>query len=106
MRSAGVLRTLTYPTTTLGRLVDQAADRFGDAIALLFGDQSWTYGELRSMVNRTAGGLAIMGVRRGDRVLLALPNCPEFVMTFLAAQKLGAIVVNAGPLMGHDDLTP
>jgi long-chain acyl-CoA synthetase len=86
-------------------LVDQAADRFGDAVALLFGDQTWTYRELRSMVNRTAGGLATMGVRRGDRVLLALPNCPEFVMTFLAAQKLGAIVVNAGPLMGHDDLS-
>ena len=51
-----------------------------------------------------AGGLAHLGVRRGERVLMALPNCPEFVITFLAIQKLGAIVVNVGPLMGRDDL--
>src|SRR5207248_3469884 len=54
--------------------------------------------------NRMAGGLASLGVRRGDRVLMTLPNCPEFVITFFAVQKLGAVVVNAGPLMGADDL--
>src|SRR6185437_3099781 len=62
------------------------------------------YRELLAAVNRMAGGLAHLGVRRGERVLLVLPNCPEFVIAFFAIQKLGAVVVNAGPLMGRDDL--
>jgi long-chain acyl-CoA synthetase len=102
---AGIPRTLTYPTCTLGRLVDHAADRYGDATAIVYGNSRWNYRELLAQVNRMAGGLAGLGVRRGDRVLLTLPNCPEMVVGFLAVQKLGAVVVNAGPLMGVDDLT-
>ena len=101
---AAIPRTLTYPSTTLGRMLDQTADRFGTSPAILFGQQTWTYGELQTQVNRAAGGLASLGVRRGDRVLLTLPNCPEFFTIFFAAQKLGAVVVNAGPLMGPDDI--
>jgi len=101
---AGIPRTLHYPTTTLGRIVDQAAERFGDNAAVVYNQQTWTYRELLERVNRLAGGLARLGVRTGDRVLMALPNCPEFVLTFFAVQKLGAILVNAGPLMGIDDL--
>ena len=101
---AGIPRSLVYPTTTLGRILDQSADRFGDAPAIVYGSLRWTYRELLAQVNRTAGGLASLGVHRGDRVLFTLPNCPEFVTSFLAVQKLGALVVNAGPLMGSDDL--
>lgn len=97
-------RTLQYPTTTLGRLLDQAAERFGDVPAVLYNQKRWTYRELLGSVNRMAGGLARSGVRHGDRVVLALPNCPEYVMSFFALQKLGALVINAGPLVGADDL--
>lgn len=100
----GIPRTLQYPTTTLARILDQAAERFGDVPALLYNQRRWTYRELLAGVNRMAGGLSRYGVRRGDRVVLALPNCPEYVIGFFALQKLGAIVVNAGPLMGPDDL--
>src|SRR5688572_907196 len=102
---ASIPRSLVYPTTTLGRILDQSADRFGDATAVVYGQTRWTYTELLAQVNRTAGGLASLGVRRGDRVLLTLPNCPEMVTTFLAVQKLAAVAVNVGPLMGADDLT-
>jgi long-chain acyl-CoA synthetase len=101
----GIPRTLTYPTCTIGRLVDHAADRFGDATSMVYGTSRWTYRDLLAQVNRMAGGLAGLGVRRGDRVLFTLPNCPEMVVSFLAVQKLGAVVVNAGPLMGIDDLS-
>src|SRR5579862_7785179 len=50
---AGVARTLTYPTTTLGRILDQTADRFGDAVALVYEHKQWTYRELLAAVNRT-----------------------------------------------------
>src|SRR3954467_694444 len=101
---AGIPRHLTYPSTTLARVLDQTADRFGHAPAIFYNDKQWTYAELLAKVNRMAGGLASLGVRRGDRVLITLPNCPEFVITFFAIQKLGAVVVNVGPLMGADDL--
>src|SRR5688500_14470419 len=62
---AGYPRTLVYPGTTLGRLLDQSADRFPDATAVVYGDSRWTYRELLNRVNRLAGGLASLGVRRG-----------------------------------------
>ena len=99
----GIPRTLRYPTTTLGRLVDQAAERFGDVTALIYDRKQWSYRELLAEVNRMAGGLSRLGVRSGDRVVLRLPNCPEYVIGFFAVQKLGAVVVNGSPLMGADD---
>src|SRR4051794_3633529 len=50
---AGIPRTLIYPSTTLGRILDQSADRFADATALVYVDLQWTYRELLSQVNRT-----------------------------------------------------
>lgn len=100
----GIPRSLYYPTTTLGRIVDQAADRFGERAALVYNQRRWTYAELLARVNRMAGGLSRLGVRKGDRVVVTLPNCPEYVTAFFAVQKLGAVLVNAGPLMGLDDL--
>ncbi|MDP9174102.1 MAG: AMP-binding protein [Planctomycetota bacterium] len=104
LQAAGVPSSLVYPSTTLSRLLDQTADRFGDAVALVYQQRRWTYRELLQDVNRIAGGLAQLGVRQRDRVLLALPNSPEFVAAFFAIQKLGAVVVNVGPVMGADDL--
>jgi long-chain acyl-CoA synthetase len=103
--AAQIPRTLKYPTTTLGRLLDQTADRFGDSLALVYHQERWTYRQLLARANRVAGGLAALGVIKGDRVLLTLPNCPEYVASFFAIQKLGAVVVNAGPLVGSDDLS-
>jgi len=100
----GVPETLHYPTTTLGRVLDQTAKRFADAPAVVYGPVVWDYDFLLRRVDRLAAGLARLGVKRGERVLMTLPNCPEFVATFLAVQKTGGVVVNAGPLMGLDDL--
>ena len=102
---AGIPQTLNYTTTTtLGRILDHAADRFGELPAVIYNDKRWTYRELLTQANRMAGGLARLGVRQGDYVLTTLPNCPEYVASFFAIQKLGAVLVNAGPLMGTDDL--
>ena len=100
----GIPRSLRYPTTTLGRIVDHAAERFGDVPALIYNNQRLSYSELLARINRMAGGLSRLGVRKGDRIILALPNCPEYVISFFAIQKLGAVLVNAGPLIGADDL--
>ena len=104
MDRAGLPRTLVYPSMSLSRLLDQNAERFGDATAIVYNHRKWTWLELREQTNRLAGGLAHLGVRRGERVILTLPNCPEFIISFFAILKLGAVVVNVGPLMGADDL--
>ena len=54
LEHAGIPQHLTYPTTTLARLLDQTADRFSNAPALVYADKQWTYGELLSRVNRMA----------------------------------------------------
>jgi len=97
-------RTLQYPRTTLGAVIDQTARRWGASPAVVYGEMRRDYAGLWSEVNRLAAGLAELGVRAGDRVLITLPNCPEYLTVFFAVQKLGAVVVNAGPLMGADDL--
>lgn len=95
---------LQYPNTSLSQALDQTARRYGRADAVIAGDVRWSYGELHERVNRVASGLSHMGVGPGERVLTTLPNCPEYVVCFFAVQRLGAVVVNAGPLMGADDI--
>lgn len=72
--------------------------------AVCFQDQVLTYGELAKRVNRLANGLRAAGIDRGDRVLLRMPNCPEFIGTWLALQKLGAIAVSTMPLLRAREL--
>ena len=72
--------------------------------AIHYQDQVVTYGELQKRVNRLASGLRAAGIDRGDRVLLRMPNCPEFIVTWLACQKLGAVTVSTMPLLRAREL--
>lgn len=60
-------------------------------------DKSWTYNQLNEDINRFANALNDSGVGIGDVVLFQLPNCPEFVFSYLAPQKIGAIASPANP---------
>ncbi|HEV8675799.1 MAG TPA: benzoate-CoA ligase family protein [Methylomirabilota bacterium] len=73
--------------------------------AIYFQDQVLTYGELQKRVNRLANGLRRFGLEAGHRVLLRLPNCPEFIITWLACQKLGAVTVSTMPLLRARELS-
>lgn len=66
--------------------------------------QTVTYGELRDDVARLRGGLAALGVAKGDRVALVLPNSPDFVAVYLAVLGLGAIAVPLNPLSPPPEL--
>jgi 2-aminobenzoate-CoA ligase len=72
--------------------------------AVYYQDQVIGYGELQKRVNRLANGLRAQGLDRGDRVLLRLPNCPEFIITWLACQKLGVVTVSTMPLLRAREL--
>jgi long-chain acyl-CoA synthetase len=73
--------------------VEKWAASLPDAVALRFEGEAITYGELNRGANRVANGLQGMGVEKGDRVALMLPNIPEFVYAFVATLKLGAVAV-------------
>jgi long-chain acyl-CoA synthetase len=102
---AGVPGTLTpYPSRTLlDYLADAARERPG-APALLFKGATTTFAELEQLSDACAAALSSLGVTRGDRVALLLPNCPQFVVTELGAWKIGAIVAPLNPLYTEREL--
>lgn len=78
---------------TIGDLLVRAEERYGEAEALVFPDLRWTFSDLRREAERIAAGLIALGVTRGDRVGLLMPNCPAFVAALYGAAMTGAIVV-------------
>jgi len=99
----GVPTTIDYPQTTLHRRLEDTAKRFPDSTAIIFpgslGDAyKLNYRQLNENADRMANALAGMGVQKGDRVALLMPNCTHFVISYYAALKLGAIAVAFNPL--------
>ncbi|HEY4279621.1 MAG TPA: AMP-binding protein [Conexibacter sp.] len=78
--------------TTVGDLVDRAASET-TADAVVFPDERVTYPELAEQSTRFARSLRGLGVEAGDKVAILMPNCMEFVIAFVGAAKLGAVVV-------------
>src|SRR5436309_4098832 len=76
----------------------------GGRIAIQAGERHLSYAELAKQVNRLCHGLRSAGLDRGDRVLLRLPNVPEFVVAWLACQKLGIVTVGTMPLLRAREL--
>src|SRR5881394_9692 len=70
---------------------------------LYFDDQSFTYGEAARMSNAAGNALHMLGVRMEDRVLIVLPDCPEFVWTWFGAARIGAVITMVNPLLPADD---
>ena len=73
-------------------------DGSGDRTALYFDDRSYTYRDLQRMVNACGNGLRRLGCQQGDRVLIRSSNCPEYLVTFLAAMKIGCVPIPTNSL--------
>jgi len=78
---------------TIQEFLARSVSRFGKRTALIFGEKEMTYEEIDKESNRLANGLKSLGVTRGTKVAIMLPNIPEFVCAFFAIQKLAAIAV-------------
>jgi len=94
----GVPATLTYPKVPLHGLLEQTAERFPERPATIFFGATLTYRALNEAANRFAHALLHFGLRKGDRVALMLPNCPQFLIAFYGALKAGAVVSALNPL--------
>jgi long-chain acyl-CoA synthetase len=100
----GVPRTIDVPDVTLPELLDRTAARAPGKVAVRFfldprlPVPALTWAEIRERSLRFATALFQLGVRKGDRVAIMLPNCPEFVVAFYGALRIGAIPVNTNPM--------
>jgi long-chain acyl-CoA synthetase len=101
-----VPRTITYPHIPLHQMLEDSARKYPDQLAIklvlrylgpLTLGANLTYRQLLDQVDRFAAALHALGVRKGDRVALMLPNLPQMVIAFYGALKIGAIVVNTNP---------
>lgn len=90
-------RTVVIPHETVPDQLTAAARRWPDRVAIDFMRSTLTYAELEDQVLRAARTLQNIGVRAGDRVALAMPNCTSHVVIFYAVLRLGAIVVEHNP---------
>ena len=68
-------------------------------VCLYFEDQEWTYGEVARLSNQTGNALRELGAEIEDRVLMVLPDCPEFVWTWFGAARIGAVITMVNPLL-------
>ena len=101
-----VPRSIDYPAEPLYQMLEDSARKYPNQTAVklvlrylgpvrLGG--TMTYRQLLNHVDRFAAALHALGVRKGDRIALMLPNLPQSVIAFFGALKLGAIVVNTNP---------
>lgn len=82
----------------MGHVLENAVQKFGDKVALILDDRRFTFSQLDAQANRVGNGLKGLGVQRGDRVSLLLPNGIESISSFYAIMKIGAVINPLNPL--------
>jgi long-chain acyl-CoA synthetase len=102
--SASVSAMVSVPEQPLTWLIDEAARKYGANIAIEYYGTRLTYLQLASLVERFARALAQLGIKRGDRISICLPNTPQFPIAFYGALKAGAVVVPTNPLYTPPEL--
>jgi long-chain acyl-CoA synthetase len=104
----GVPETIAYPDIPLHQILVDTAGKYSNNTAIIFGnvveplgnmllDAKMTYRELYNLTKRFAAVLQQLGVKKGDRVALYMPNCPQFIIAYYATLMCGGIVVPCNP---------
>lgn len=96
--------TIDIPEITLLELFQQSVEKYPNNIAMTFFHKTFTYSELNHLIKIAASSLQQMGVKKGDRVGMMLPNCPQYVIGYYASLLAGAIVVQINPMYKADEL--
>ncbi|MGO9139539.1 MAG: AMP-binding protein [Syntrophales bacterium] len=83
---------------SLGRMLEESAHRHPNNPATIYDGKSLTYEALHKVVNSLGNELRRLGIQKGDKVAIMLPNCPEFVISYFAVQKIGGVAVTVSIL--------
>ena len=96
--------TIRYPRVPAHCFLNIPAGNFPNKAATHFYGTEMTFWDLRQQVLRMANAMGEMGVKKDDRIGVHLPNCPQYIIAYYAAQNLGAVVVNLNPMYTVDEL--
>jgi long-chain acyl-CoA synthetase len=103
----GVPHTIDYPKVPLFHFLEEAARKYPDRACTIFKGAVISYKEMDALTNHMAAALVEMGVKKGDRVGIFMPNTPQFVIAFFGILKAGGAVVAVNPTYPVDEiLTP
>ncbi len=94
----GVPHDVEVPETSVPDLFDQMADKYSGKAALIFYGKKIKYGELKTLTDHFAAALTNLGVLKGDTVALYLLNCPQYVIAYIGALKVGAKITPISPV--------
>src|SRR5271157_2134012 len=83
---------------SLGRMFEESTHRYPNNAATIYDGKSLTYEALHKAVNSLGNELRSRDIQKGDKVAIMLPNCPEFVISYFAVQKIGAVAVTVNIL--------
>ncbi|HSR47290.1 MAG TPA: alpha/beta fold hydrolase [Anaerolineales bacterium] len=100
----GVPHTISIPQIRLEELLSSATRRFPGRPAIEFFGRTLSYRSLEREANRLAHGLLALGLERGDRVMILLPNLPQMVIGFFGCLKAGGVAAFATPLSEPEEL--
>jgi long-chain acyl-CoA synthetase len=100
----GVFKNLSYPEVPIQQILRSAALQWPWRNAIIFGGMEITFQELDALSDRCANALASMGVKKGDRVGIHLPNCPQFAIAYYGLLKAGAVFVPMSPLLADREI--
>lgn len=102
--SSGIPPRVEFQPMRAEQLLLHAADTFPERIALRYFGTAWSYQKLLDQVQRVAAHLSANGIQAGDRVMMVLPNGPEFVALWFGLHWIGAQIVPANPLLSASEL--
>jgi len=100
----GVVKNLSYPEVPIQQILRSAALQWPWRNAIIFGGMEITFQELDALSDRFATALAALGVKKGDRVGIHLPNCPQFAVAYYGLLKAGAVFVPLSPLLAEREI--
>ncbi len=102
---AGIPPEIQFEKMTMPEVLTRTARKFPNHAALIFMGTEITYQELENLVNRFAKVLLSLGVKKGDKVAMVLPNIPQIVIADFAAFRIGAVTVMNNPLYTETELS-
>ncbi|MCI6605382.1 MAG: AMP-binding protein [Clostridiales bacterium] len=95
---------LDYPKKTIYEMVRAAADKYPKNIAYEFMGKKTTFAEFMERIDRTAKAYLAMGIGKGDRVTICMPNCPQALDSFYALNRIGAVSNMIHPLSAASEI--
>ena len=99
-----VPESLGYPEISLGDMLRRSAAESPENTAIYYSESKTTFRELDNLADRFGEALQDLGIRKGERVAIYLPNIPQFVFAYYGALRVGAIVVTVSPLYKEREL--